>query len=945
MKTMNRVTSIIYFMAVASMLFMLCGHSTSGKATGLPQQNPSIQLQPNLLIVKPKPSITTSNTIYEYNKHGFTLVKIFEAVGNIQVVRISQGMSVESAIEILQSSQIFEFVEPNSKLRLDQAKARPNDMVDTLWGLDNNGQNGGKPDADIDAPEAWNVHNNSEAVIVAVIDTGIDYRHEDLSANMWVNKGEIPGDGIDNDGNGYIDDVHGINAITGTGDPFDDHGHGSHCAGTIGATGNNGIGIVGVNWNVRLMALKFLDSSGSGWTVDAIACIDYAIKNKAQVLSNSWGGGVYRQSLYNSIKAANDAGIVFVAAAGNSASNNDVIPSYPASYNLPNIVSVAASDNSDNIAPFSNYGRQSVDLAAPGVDIYSTLPNNRYGTYSGTSMAAPHVTGVIALLKAYQPQLTITELIDRVVFSADIIPSLSGKVASNGRLNAYKAIMNQKTNPTPPVAPGNLALRVVSMSQIDLVWGDNSDNENGFVIQRSINGRDYSEINKVSENNTVYSDMSLTTGTKYWYRVQAYNSYGNSAFSNVVTETTPSVPRAPGNLLGRSPSGTQVNLTWTDNSTNETGFRLERSVNGVNFSLIAAPVANQVSFSDVGLIPGTTYWYKILAVNAQGSSGYSNVISIKPDTAELNPPASLSVTGTAESQIIIQWTDRSSSETGFVVERKTGASASWGTLATVGPNVTTYKNLSLNAETVYVYRVYAISAQTRSVYSNEVSGKTSQLRSPNELSASVVSLSQINLQWNDNSTAEESFQIQRRTTGNWSTVGTVSANTVRFNCTGLTTNTTYYFRVVAISATSTSTASSEVKGSTVLIFQSESHAYHQTGRLDGDGWSVRVGDPKDRAMNFGPYTTAVNPGQRTATFRLMIDNRSANNDHILTIDVYDANSDRVIASRKVTRGQFSSASAYQNFDLSFTAQSGQRLEFRTFWHGGAYVRQDYASVY
>lgn len=946
MKMTKNVRSILSLMIVTPVLFLIFGYNASSKVKENLQTQPSVQWQENLIIAKPKRGITKSDTIVEYNRYGFTLVKTFQSVGNIQVIRVSPSVSVESAINILKRTQIFEYVEPNSTLTINQAKLRPNDISDELWGLDNNGQNSGTPDADIDAPEAWNVHNNAGTIVVGVVDTGIDYRHEDLSANMWVNKGEIPDDQIDNDGNGYIDDVYGINTILGTGDPLDDNGHGTHCAGTIGATGNNGIGVVGVTWNVKLMALKFLGAGGSGWTVDAIACIDYAIAQKAHVLSNSWGGGGFSQSLYDSIKAANDAGIVFVAAAGNRSRNNDVVPAYPASYDLPNIVSVAASDRNDNLASFSNYGKTSVDLAAPGVDIYSTLPDNSYGLNSGTSMATPHVTGVIALLKAHAPHLTMQQLIERVVSTTDSIASMNGKVASNGRLNAYKAIMNLRTNPTPPAAPRNLALKVVSMSQIDLTWEDGSDNEVGFHIQRSINGRDFSEIVSVPENSTSYSNQSLTSDTKYWYRIQAYNNFGKSAFSNVASETTPSVPKAPSNLSAKIVSTNQITLTWTDNATNETGFRLERSTNGVNYSLIAAPEANKTSFTDVGLTPGTTYWYRIFAVNAQGNSGYSNIVNIKlNEIVELPPPASLKVTDSAESQIIIQWADRSSSESGFVIERKAGSATTWSTLTTVGANVTSYRNHTLNAQTTYAYRVYAINAQTRSANSNEASGKTSQLRAPSQLTTKVVSLSQINLEWNDNSTAEKSFQIQRRTTGSWSTVGTVNANIERFSSTGLSTNTTYYFRVIAVSDTSTSSATPEVKETTEFTFESESHSYHQTGRRDADGWSVRVGDPTAKAMNFGPYTTAVNPGQRTATFRLLIDNRSANNDRILTIDVYDANSNRVIASRNVTRGQFSAPMAYQNFTVTFTAQSGQRLEFRTFWHGGAYVRQDYARVY
>jgi hypothetical protein len=320
------------------------------------------------------------------------------------------------------------------------ATKAPNDSdYAKLWGLKNSGQTGGTSGCDIKAEDAWEYTTGSKNVIVAVIDTGVDYNHPDLSANMWMNPGEIPGNGVDDDENGFIDDVYGWNFITGApnGDPMDDNGHGTHCAGTIGGVGNNGQGVAGVNWNVKIMALKFLAADGGGSTADAIGCVDYAVQMGAKFTSNSWGGGGFSQALYDAIKASGDAGMLFVAAAGNSGSDNDVSPHYPSSFDLDNIIAVAATDHNDEIASFSCYGATSVDIGAPGVDIYSTYPTafGSYDTLSGTSMATPHVAGAVALIYAADPTLTADKVKSLLLEYADPVPSLAGKCVTGARLN------------------------------------------------------------------------------------------------------------------------------------------------------------------------------------------------------------------------------------------------------------------------------------------------------------------------------------------------------------------------------------------------------------------------------------------------------------------------------------------------------------------------------
>ena len=275
------------------------------------------------------------------------------------------------------------------------AQATPNDSsFGSLWGLSNNGGQGGIVTADIGADQAWD-YGTSTNVVTAVIDTGVDYRHQDLAANIWSNADEVAGNGIDDDRNGYVDDTRGWDFANNENDPMDDNGHGTHVAGTIGAVGNNGVGVTGVAWSALIMPLKFLDKSGSGALSDAIEAINYARVNGAKVINASWGGGAFSSALQSAITQYQQAGGIFVAASGNEGSNNSTTPSYPANY--AGVISVGASTRSDALASFSNFGTN-VQIVAPGQSILSTLPGNAYGTLSGTSMATPHAAGAIALL-------------------------------------------------------------------------------------------------------------------------------------------------------------------------------------------------------------------------------------------------------------------------------------------------------------------------------------------------------------------------------------------------------------------------------------------------------------------------------------------------------------------------------------------------------------------
>ncbi|MHC4405293.1 MAG: S8 family peptidase, partial [Planctomycetota bacterium] len=372
----------------------------------------------------------------------------------LRQVQLSAGIDVAAALAAYRANPNVLYAEPNYRVHVTVTPDDP--RLSELWGLENTGQTGGTADADVDAPRAWETITGTGDTVVAVIDTGVDYTHQDLAANMWVNPGETPGDGIDNDGNGFVDDVYGYDFANDDGDPMDDHDHGTHVAGTIGAAADNGVGVAGVSWNVDIMAVKFLDATGYGTTADAIDAINYAVDAGAHVSNNSWGDNEeFSQALYETIAAARNAGHVLVAAAANGnalgiGQDNDLLAFYPANYDLDNIVSVAATDHNDAMATFSNFGATTVDLTAPGVDILSTTRNNTYATRSGTSMAAPYVTGVLALVRDLNPAWTYQQIIDQVLSTVEAIPAAQGLTVTGGGLNAAAAVGNPEPPPPPP---------------------------------------------------------------------------------------------------------------------------------------------------------------------------------------------------------------------------------------------------------------------------------------------------------------------------------------------------------------------------------------------------------------------------------------------------------------------------------------------------------------
>ncbi len=439
---------------------------------------------PGEVLVKLQPGGSMDDLVAEYGARVLETIAMPGAgaqssTGQLLRLSLPEGTSTEQAMQAMEGDSRVAYAVANEILRLDDEPTPPtppepappepepgvpNDLDSRLWGLKNTGQDGGTAGADINALAAWQVSTGSaQGPVIAVIDTGIKYDHPDLANNIWTNPGEIAGDGIDNDGNGVIDDVHGYNAITDSGNPMDDQGHGTHCAGTIAAEGNNGQGVVGVNWRAQMMAVKFLDQNGSGKLSDAVKAVNYATRMGARITSNSWGGGGANQALKDALEASN---ALHIFAAGNAGGNNDVRPAYPASFELDNIVAVAAVDRTGAKANFSNYGAVSVDLAAPGKDIYSTFINEEgYRSLSGTSMATPHVSGVAGLIATVYPEATNEEIKSRLINGSSPLASMQGQTVSGGLLNAANSLENDQV---APGAPNDLSADAVTTRSIQL---------------------------------------------------------------------------------------------------------------------------------------------------------------------------------------------------------------------------------------------------------------------------------------------------------------------------------------------------------------------------------------------------------------------------------------------------------------------------------------------
>ncbi|PYV43573.1 MAG: peptidase S8, partial [Acidobacteria bacterium] len=463
MNRSRRVASIRIALICTLIMFFAAGvKNSSGQAPG-----PSLisKYVSDQLLVRFAPGVPASARAAAHAASGAAVVKGFETLEGLELVKLPQRLKVEEAIRRYRQIPTVLYAEPNY---IVHALGVPNDpQFGPLWGLNNSS------DADIDGPEAWGITTGSSNVVVGVIDTGIDYNHEDLSANMYRNTADCNNNGIDDDGNGFIDDCYGVDFANNDSDPMDDNQHGTHVAGTIGAVGNNGIGVTGVNWNVKLMACKFLDADGSGWDSDAISCLNYLAMMKDRgvnivATNNSWGSPWDSQALHDAIDAHRQRGILFMAAAGNDyGTDNDSVGNFPSSYYLPNIIAVAATTQTDSLAWFSNFGKRTVHVGAPGYQILSTTPGNTYGTLSGTSMATPHVTGVAALLKAQDVTRDWRAIRNLILAGGDSKSSLTDTVTQK-RLNAYGSLTCSGSTILSRLRPVGTSITASAGTPIDL---------------------------------------------------------------------------------------------------------------------------------------------------------------------------------------------------------------------------------------------------------------------------------------------------------------------------------------------------------------------------------------------------------------------------------------------------------------------------------------------
>lgn len=480
-----------------------------------------------------------------------------------------------------------------------------------LWGLHNTGQAGGVADADIDAPEAWAVTTGSREVLVGVIDTGIDRTHPDLAANIWANPGEIEGNGIDDDGNGFLDDVHGWDFFAGDRDPTDEDDHGTHCAGTIGAVGNNRAGVAGVCWQVSLVGIRFIGPSG-GATSDAIECVRYATSLGVDLTSNSWGGAGESHLLREAIEDAGNEEILFVAAAGNDGTDNDVFPHYPASYGSENIISVASSTSGDDRSSFSNYGQVSVDLAAPGSVIFSTVPGPSYASLSGTSMAAPHVAGAVALVKSIAPQMEALPLKQAVLETVDRLPSFTTNTSAGGRLNVAR-LMEHVAGPYP----------LLTVTQISELPGGNGD---GIQNPGETLGVHFTVSNRgTQEAANVVTRLTSSAGTASRYTItQGMTNVGTLSAGETVSAPSPFVVKASNSA--QTPYAEEMIVTLSYGAPEE--LRIQR----FNLRLYtSSQIAGQVTDIKDGLgLAGATVTFSgpAMVTATTGSDGhYSTIVT------------------------------------------------------------------------------------------------------------------------------------------------------------------------------------------------------------------------------------------------------------------------------------------------------------------------------
>jgi len=558
------------FKALSGLMMILLAATTTSPAFAV--QNESIsgsRIVPAEAIVQMQSSLSDLEFQDRLEEIGFA-GKPLSSRG-LFLVQLDPFKTTNEQLSRISEADFVEYAEPNFLLSLQVDADDPKVVDGSTWGLYGSASSPSSS-AGANAVGAWSSgYTGNSAVYLAVIDSGIDVSHPDLSANIWTNAGEIAGNGIDDDGNGYVDDVNGFDFINSDGSVYDagEHPHGTHVAGIIGAQGNNAEGVSGVNWNVKLISAKMMNSDGQSNVANAINAIDYITELRTQkgldiiASNNSWGGTAYSRALEDAIKRGGDAGIIFVAAAGNDATNLDSTAQYPAAYDCTTtyrlfdcVVSVAALNEDGTLASYSNFSSTKVDLAAPGTNVMSTLPGGEYGLLSGTSMAAPFVTGSIALcVGAYRgtsAEIAISKLKSTVVADAN----LSGKVATGGRLNISSHVSSCASDAT--AFSGNLSEALTSATYTDRArvdWEDTSAGDYEQEIQVAVgpNGcrGTFSHFAFIGPGLTTYPALELEEAQFYCFRVRAIKdgSVSSWATSNVAITWTSNLPFIYGKVL------------------------------------------------------------------------------------------------------------------------------------------------------------------------------------------------------------------------------------------------------------------------------------------------------------------------------------------------------------------------------------------------------------
>ncbi|MEW6713473.1 MAG: S8 family serine peptidase [Nitrospirota bacterium] len=623
----------------------------------------------------------------------------------VDQIKLPENITVAEAIEHYQHDPNVEYAEPNYIIH--KASEPSDQYFNNLWGLNNTGQSGGASDSDIDAPEAWDITTGSHDVIIAVVDTGLANSHPDISGNIWRNTGETNcSDGIDNEGNGYIDDCNGWDFIGNDNDPSDYDGHGTHVSGTIAAQGNNSIGIAGVMWDAQIMPLRILGVSGSGTTADAASAILYANAKGARVINNSWGGSGYSQVLKDAIDASN---ALIVCAAGNSGTNNDAIPFYPASYTSSNIISVTASDQNDTLATFSNFGTNSVDIAAPGINIYSTFP----------------------IISSGSPVTVYSEDFEGASGSLPLLGWDRGGTNSTWAVTGGTGVGGTNSLEDSPSANylNNTSSRVWYASQVvsekdnrytmSFQWRGVLDLEHGIDyldINYSPDGLnwDWTDFRTGSTNGNFLSYSadftSVAESLDSFYFGFGLSSDDSANFDGVYIDDV---------RLVREPL-TVSNYSYADESGASMAAPHVSGAAGLILSLnpsLSSLQAKEIILNSADLKPSMSG----RTLTGGRLNAYSAVLNLVP----LNAPSGLNAAAASSSSINLTWTDNSNNETGFRIERKTGDGGTYSEITAVGANVTGYNDTGLNPSTLFYYRIKAYNPEGSSSYSNEAGATTS----------------------------------------------------------------------------------------------------------------------------------------------------------------------------------------------------------------------------